>query len=64
MAACRVIRRARFLHRHFFCEGEDHLRVPPEFRVLTDRADEPAVKLSLERCLWAATQVPVGWRPP
>eukprot|EP00959_Pyramimonas_sp_CCMP1952_P243063 5080916-Pyramimonas_sp.AAC.1 len=44
------------LRRHFFCEGEDHLHVPPGFRVLTDRADEPAVKLLLEGCRWAATQ--------
>eukprot|EP00959_Pyramimonas_sp_CCMP1952_P211970 4435799-Pyramimonas_sp.AAC.1 len=52
------------IHRHFFCEGEDRLPVPPEFRVVTDRADEPEVELLLERCLWVATQVPEGWSPP
>eukprot|EP00959_Pyramimonas_sp_CCMP1952_P373271 7817085-Pyramimonas_sp.AAC.1 len=38
--------------------------MPSEFRVLTDRADEPAVTLLLERGLWEVTQVPAGWRPP
>eukprot|EP00959_Pyramimonas_sp_CCMP1952_P179375 3749909-Pyramimonas_sp.AAC.1 len=36
------------IHRHFFCEGDDRLPVPPEFCVLTDRAEEPEVELLLE----------------
>eukprot|EP00959_Pyramimonas_sp_CCMP1952_P093121 1949025-Pyramimonas_sp.AAC.1 len=52
------------LHRHFFCEGADRVPMPSEFRVLTDRAGEPAVRLLLERGLWEGTKAPTDWRPP